>query len=140
MAITYHPIAHWKIAGSYSYLNVHQAVSAAAPAGTVFSIQNETPAHQVKLQSYWNIGKAVQLDAHLFYSSSFPALYLDTDANIPTHLRVDVRLGWRIKPRWEVSLVGQDLSSRWHLELTPEAFSPATCTGRGAYLKSAWRF
>jgi len=140
VAITYHPVSRWKIAASYSYLDVHQSLTAAAPEGTQTTGGSASPAHQVKVQSYWNVSKSVELDTHVFYGSAFLGPYLVTAAMIPSHLRVDVRLGWRIKPRWEVSVVGQDLGSRRLLELTPEAFGSPTYTGRGFYVKSTWRF
>jgi len=140
LATTWHPVSRWKVSGSYSYLNVHQVIAPEAPDLTRPTIVNAAPAHQFKVQSYWNVSRSVQFDTHLFYASAFSGPDLNNELIIAEHLRLDLRLGWRIKPRWEVSLIGQDLTSRRFLELTPEAFGPATYTGRGFYLKSSWQF
>ncbi len=140
VSFSYRPFSRWKLAGSYSFLNLHQSIVPGAPESAVLTAYGAAPKQQVKLQSYWNVSKAVQLDVHLFYASCLTTLLLDTDVLIRQHLRGDLRLGWRVKPRWEVSFIGQDLISRRHLELTPEAFSPPTYTGRGVYVKSVWRF
>ena len=139
-AISYNPVSRWKLAASYSYLNVHQTLSSTAPEGTS-SNPSATPAHQVKLQSYWNINKSLELDTHLFYSSAFESLSQAVlTAITPAHLRADLRLGWRIKPGWELSIAGQDLGSRRTLELPPEVLAPINYTSRGFYVKSTWGF
>jgi iron complex outermembrane receptor protein len=139
--ISYHPVSGWKMAASYSYLNVDVDLNRAAPAGTTPTGPTATPSHQVKLQSYWNVSKSVELDTLLFYSNAFPAVNQALEsAIIPAHARVDVRLGWRVKSRWELSVVGQDLGSNQTLELTPDTESPVRYTSRAFYVKSTFRF
>ena len=140
-ALTYHPVSHWKISSSYTYLNLHQSLLSVAPPNTQTASDNASPAHQWKLQSYLNLTKAIQFDCLLFYSSSFfSPVYLAADQSIPQHTRADIRLGWRVSPRFEISLVGQDLFSAHHLEITPEALSPITDAVRSFYVRTNWRF
>jgi iron complex outermembrane recepter protein len=83
----------------------------------------------------------VQADAFLYYSGiTRPDSLLNPDVTIPSYTRVDVRLGWRLQPRWEVSLVGQNLLQARHLECIPEALSTPSYVRRAFYVKSVWRF
>ncbi len=144
-AIVYHPFSWWKLAGSYSYLNLHEQMSASAPPGTVNTVVNGAPGNQWKFQSYVNLSKAFQFDTFLFSASTIqapgdPTILVAPNVVIPPHTRLDVRLGWRVSPKFEVSLSGQDLLSPKHLELTPEALTPSVDAIRGYYLKTTWRF
>jgi len=140
VAVTYHPVTRLKFAASYSYEGMHEFMNYTMSSETRPSTWLEAPAHQLKLQSYWNISKSVQLDTHLFYSTSYLAAYGVVGAQIAEHLRADVRLSWQVRPAWELSLVGHDLGAHSLLELTSEAFSPASYTGRDFFLKTTWRF
>lgn len=138
----YHPFARWKLAGSYSYLNLHSQYLPNAPPDTVDASSSASPGNQGKLQSYFNLTQALQLDSFLFSSSSvaLPEFAMNRHIVLPPHTRIDVRLGWKVTPRIEVSLSGQDLLSPRHIELTPEALTPPENVGRGYYLKTTWRF
>lgn len=141
LSIVYHPVSWWKVETSYSYLNVSFKFRENVPANTVNAAINATPGNQWRIQSYLNLSHAVQLDTFVFTSSSildpsFPA----ANVLLPPHTRVDIRLGWRVTPRFEVSVSGQDLLSPRHVELIPEALTQAGYAVRGYYLKTNWRF
>ena len=140
IALNYHPVSRWKIAASYSYLSLHQALTEQAPVGTSLSTFNDAPSHQVKLQSYLNLSKSLEFDTHFFYSNGFPTSLYPVYVTVPEHVRVDLRLGWRVNPRWELSVVGQDLFSSRHSELMSEMLNPDTYTGRDFYVRSEFRF
>src|SRR5262249_1136127 len=110
------------------------------PDGSRFPSVSMTPRNQWKVQSYLNISKTVQFDAFAFTQSSVITPDDYGVRQLDPHTRVDLRLGWKISAMWELSLSGQDLLSARHLELTPEAFTPAVDAVRGYYLKSIWRF
>ena len=53
---------------------------------------------------------------------------------------MDIRLAWRPVNNLELSLVGQNLLAKHHLEYIQEAFTTATEIDRGVYGKLAWQF
>ncbi len=141
ISMVYHPVSRWKLAGSYSYLNLHAHLLDNAPPNTFDSSPNASPGNQWKLQSYLNLSKKVQFDSFIFSSSSIVSpVYPGGQLLIPPHTRLDVRLGWRVTPRIEVSLSGQDLLSPRHIELVPEALTAQGYAVRGYYVKTTWRF
>jgi iron complex outermembrane receptor protein len=141
IALIYHPVSRWKLAGSYSYLNLHARFLDNTPLGEIDSSPNAFPSNQWKLQSYLNLSKTVQFDSFLFSTSSVDSVvYPFGDKLLPPHTRVDARLAWRVTPRFEVSLSGQDLLSPRHIELLPEVLSPTGYAVRGYYLKTSWGF
>jgi iron complex outermembrane receptor protein len=141
VSTVYHPVSRWKLGASYGYLDVKSQYVPGTPATTFDSSRNATPRNQWKVQSYLNLSKTVQFDSFLFSASSVASpIYPFGSLILPPHNRVDVRLGWRVTPRFEVSLSGQDLLSPRHIELTPEALTPPGYAVRGYYLKTSWHF
>jgi iron complex outermembrane receptor protein len=59
---------------------------------------------------------------------------------IPDHWRADVRLGWRITPKIELSITGQDLLSPSHPEYVFEVLGRSLQVTRGVAGKVSWSF
>ena len=59
---------------------------------------------------------------------------------IDDYVTLDVRLGWMITPKIELSLVGQNLLEKSHVEYVQEAFGLPTEVGRSFYGKLTHRF
>ena len=141
IALIYHPVSRWKLAGSYSYLNEHSFFTPGTDPLTLNTSPSATPVNQWKAQSYLNLSKTVQFDAFLFSSSPvWSVIYPYDQILLTAHSRVDARLGWRPSPRFEVSVSAQDLLTSRHVELLPEVLSPAGYAVRGYYLKTSWQF
>ena len=132
----YRPAKQWRLAGSYGYFHLNQRLLNGAPAGSFIYGQTAFPTNQLKVESFWDVSKKIQFDALALTSSSVFNMW----QVLPSHTRIDLRLGWRISPAVEISLSGQDLLSARHLELTPEAFTFPTDAVRGYYLRTTWRF
>ncbi|MCE5313423.1 MAG: TonB-dependent receptor plug domain-containing protein [Armatimonadota bacterium] len=67
------------------------------------SITNSAP-DQWFLTSYLNLGRNIELDTMLYYTGT-----LVGRDNTDPHYRLDIHLGYRPRPDFEVSLVGQDI-------------------------------
>jgi len=119
--------------------------------GTSSGSANETvPHHQLRLSSFLDLPGNVQLDLDAYYvgrltqTSAIPAVAIDG------YWRHDARLAWQPTPNFEVSLVGQNLFERQHLEyavLFTKNAAPVQDFGnnlfeieRAWYLQCAWRF
>jgi iron complex outermembrane receptor protein len=95
------------------------------------SDNGSSPHHEFVLQSLFNFPKNLELDATVRYVSALPAQAVEA------YTTADVRFGWRLKPEWEVSLVGQNLLQPCHPEFGADV---NTIVGikRAAYMKITW--
>ena len=99
--------------------------------GTRDSIARD-PNHQLSLRSSWDLAARWEWDTALRYVGPI------NQQALPGYLEMDLRLGWRPTPAWEVSLLGQNLLHDHH----PEFNSPGSRRElrRAVYVKASWRF
>jgi iron complex outermembrane receptor protein len=76
------------------------------------TVLGHDPNHQVFLRSYMDLAHDVEVYVGLRQIESLP------DVGVPSHLEVDVRLGWRVTPALELSVAGQILAHATHAEQT----------------------
>jgi iron complex outermembrane receptor protein len=89
------------------------------------------PPHLASLRSQLDLPRGFALDAFLRYAARRPAPV------VPAYAELDLRLGYRVRPNWELSLVGQNLLHDHHQEFN---FTPTIEFRRGAFLRSVWEF
>jgi iron complex outermembrane receptor protein len=140
VSFLYHPFSRWKLAGSYSHLDIRSSTVNSTPLGSIVYSAGASPHNAWKIQSYLNLSSAVQLDMLVFTSSAVVTPVYPVDALVPPHTRFDTRIGWRVSPRFEISVSGQDLLSPRQLELFPESITAARYVPRSFYLRTIWRF
>ncbi|MGZ4786978.1 MAG: TonB-dependent receptor plug domain-containing protein, partial [Terriglobales bacterium] len=105
----------WRLSGSYSYVGIdtHANVPNLADissTGSVATYDGSTPHHMVEIQSTLNLPAGFEFDQFYRYASSLPA------QKVPSYHTMDVRLGWKIRSRLELSVVGQNLFQPHHAE------------------------
>ena len=113
IAPEYRPADFWRIRGSYSYLMMQIHKSPGSPdIGTAPLIAGTSPRHQVILESSFDIAKAFQLDLTYRYVSALTA----SNQGVPGYSTGDVRFGWRLAKRLDLSLAGRNLFQPNHPE------------------------
>jgi outer membrane receptor protein involved in Fe transport len=85
------------------------------------------------LRSYTDLPGGFQLDGTFRSISSRPS------PRVPAYAELDLRLGWTVRPGWELSLGGQNLLHDRHTEFASPG-APQYDFERAAYLRSIWRF
>lgn len=98
--------------------------------------ETQSPKYQANLRASWDIIQDVSYDTTLYYVSAL------SDFQTSSHVRMDMRLGWRITDGLQFDLVGQDLFDPSHREFTSptDTHVLATDIGRSIYGKLTWRF
>lgn len=134
LSATWKPIERWKIAGSYSWLDMRLQLLPGSTDTTSVEFEHESPQHQFQLHSYLDLPHRFELDAALYFTSSLPAW------NISPYARLDIRAGRRIGEHVEISVAGQNLLSSSHLEAISESELPATFIHRSVDARIVWRF
>jgi outer membrane receptor protein involved in Fe transport len=167
-ALTWNATSWWKLSGTYSHLKIHahsyadSANSAGAlggftgllngligPAQEQALVQGLTsgltpgltqtqfsPGNQFTAHSYLNLAKNWTFDTALYFTGSLNA----NPIVIPAYARLDSRIAWRLNRGVEASLVGQNLQSGRHFEITTIDQLIATQVPRSVFGKITWSF
>jgi iron complex outermembrane receptor protein len=122
----------WQIGGGYTYLWKQFTFDPASADPTGGAAEANDPSHIIKLRSMMNIGSRVEADAYLRYYSSLPMPPVDA------YTEVDARVGYRVRPGWELALIGSNLLHKNHLEF--RGGTPPQFYERAVTLRSTWRF
>ena len=133
VAATVQPIGRWRIHGSYSYLYEDFSVDEGSTDRFDGMFEANDPSHMVSLRSYLDLPAGFLLDAMFRSIASRP------NPRVPAYSELDLRLGWMLRPGWELSLGGQNLLHDRHTEFVSPG-APQYDFERGAYLRSIWRF
>ena len=130
---TFQAAGNWRVHGSYSYLYEDFSTDPGSTDRTNGVFEAIDPAHIFKMRSLLDLTHGFELDAFLRAVSSRPS------PHVPGYAELDLRLGWRVRPGWELSLSGQNLLNDRHAELFYPG-SPRFEFERAAHLRSTWRF
>ncbi|MGE3277107.1 MAG: TonB-dependent receptor plug domain-containing protein [Vicinamibacterales bacterium] len=107
----------WRWTANYSYIRIALAKQEGSRDGASEARdEGRTPRHQVQLRSSVDLPGALALDVAVRSATEL------TEPGVPGYAVADLRLGWRMTPRLELELVGQDLGARpWHVEWPADA-------------------
>lgn len=120
----------WRMEGSYSYLEMDLDPEATSRDTDSERAEGQSPEHRASVRSMLDLPHGFELDAWLRYVDALPALPVDP------YVELDVRLGWNLTPRTELSLVGRNLLQSSHQEFEPLVLGGvASEVERSAYIK-----
>ena len=133
----WNPTDIWKLIASYSYLKVQLHVPTVgffdpvSPTATARS-----PRHQVQLHSLLDLSEKWQFDTGAYYVDRLPSL------QVPSYIRLDLRISWRPTKEWELSLVAQNVLDNHHPEFgaSLDNFDLPTESRRSIYASVSRRF
>lgn len=133
LAATVRPRENWRVHASYAYL--HRAFSVDAGSRDPFTGASEgnDPSHLFAIRSAADLPHGLQLDVTARAIGARPTPV------VPAYAEMDIRVGWTIRPGWELSVVGQNLLHDRHSELFSTG-APRYAIRRGAHIRSLWRF
>ena len=123
----------WRLHAGYAYLGESLTLSAASLDPTGGTAEANDPRSRFTLRSQMDLPRGFELDGTLRYVGRLPSPV------VPAYTELDLRLGWQLSDRLEVSLAGQNLLHARH----PEFGAPSPLreeVERGVYGKVTWRF
>ena len=130
---TWEATSRWRIRPGYSYLNMDISRDANSGDTKVVGTAENSPKHQFEINSWWNVTGRWDWDSTLMYVSSLDNL------QVPSYVRLDTRVGWKVGESVELSVVGQNLLRPGHQEFyDPEIH--VTDVPRSVFGKITWRF
>jgi iron complex outermembrane receptor protein len=124
--------ARWRLRGGYTFLKKKLSLKPGSADLNGGTAESDDPEHQGLIQSVADLPGRVEWDVVLRYVDALPAPY------VPSHVDLDLRLGWKPSDHLELAVVGQNLLQRDHAEFIPSSPS-ARRIERGVYGKITWR-
>jgi iron complex outermembrane receptor protein len=129
------PSPRWRVVGTYSLFTVRERLDPDSNNLAVTAFDASTPRHQGTVRSLFALPHRIDVDATAYLVGR-----IDSDA-VPAYARFDTRIGWRMRPSFDVSLLGRNLFDSNHVEFTNVsggvAFAPAR---RQLSVTTTWRF
>jgi iron complex outermembrane receptor protein len=121
----------WQAHASYAYHWKELTFDAGSRDATRGASEANDPKYLFKLRSYMN-GGPFEFDVFLRAIGALPQPAVDA------YREMDARVGWRVRPGWDLAVIGNNLLSPRHLEFragtAPELYE------RAVSLRSTWRF
>jgi len=112
VSVRYRPFDYWNLVASYTHLYTRHTTG-----NFTLSGHDSAPRHQATLFSYIDLPGNLELDLFAYYHGPFGT---DQNPNVSTKFngwkRFDARIAWHPTPNLELSVVGQNLTDRRHLE------------------------
>lgn len=124
----------WRVTANYSYLRV--ALSKTAGSTDVSAEKQDeggSPRHQWQIRSSFNLHGGWSADWFLRYASDLLA------GPVPSYVTSNARIAWRVTPRLELAVVGQDLHQGHHLEW-PAGAGGNVEVPRSGYATATWKW
>jgi len=122
----------WRLRAGYTELRIHVWPNSTSTDTSRGNSENHTPNHQFSLQSSVDLPAHLRLDGGVRYVSEI------ANQQVPGYAELDARLTWQPTAKLELSVVGQNLLHRRHVEFgTPAARRE---TERGMLGSVEWHF
>ena len=135
LSATVKPNPLWRFVAGYTFFEIHlHASPGSQDTETAPTSEGSTPHHQVQGRLELNLPRKFEFDTAAYYVGSLPG------PQIPSYMRLDLRLGWHPKQPIEISAGGQNLLESHHFEFGSADLAVATQIGRSAYVKAVFRF
>jgi len=133
IAANWQPFDYWRLASSVAYINIHLKPDDSSGDTVSEDDENDTPHTQAQIRSYLNLPWDLQFDTFFYYVDS------KSTTDIPSYVRMDLRLGWQAFKNFDISLIGQNLLDDHHPE-GKGIWANNTEVERSVYLSVTGRF
>lgn len=108
----YNPLESWQLSCGYSYLINNLESNSPLMTDEVFEFNKVDPEHKALFSSRVDFTDKWAWDVYAYYVDTLVA------HGVPSYIRFDTRIGWKLDKNLEVELIGQNLSDDQHVEFT----------------------
>lgn len=122
----------WRLTGSHTWLRTNLV---SAPESNAIS-----PRQQFQLRSDLDLSRRLELNAAAYYVGPIVATTGQRPTAIPSYVRMDLGLVFRLRDSLELGVWGTNLLDRRHLEFASPETSVIADVPRGVTGKITWRF
>ncbi len=125
-------LPRWQVNASHVYLWKELTFDAGSRDATRGVSEGNDPRHIVNVRSYITATNRIEIDAFYRHYGALPSPAVDA------YQEVDARIGFRVAPGWDLSLIGDNLLHDRHVEF--RGSTPPEAYERSVSLRSVWRF
>ena len=129
---TYQATQNWRLSAGLTELRENLRLEAGSTDPTGPSALGNDPKYQFMLRSSLNIDPSQEWDAIVHRIGSLP------NPAVPAYTSLDMRYGWKVNPKLELSLTAQNLFANNHVEFG--SLPARSEIPRGVFAKGVWRF
>jgi iron complex outermembrane receptor protein len=141
LAVDWRPLEWWRLQSSYSFVSVRGSPDDdSTDADSDNLIDNSSPTHQLSLRSMMDLGNHITLDLWAYHVDDLKQTNFSVDKPVSDYTSLNARLAWRPRRELELSLVGQNLLDKRHLEFVGESITLQTEVERSVYTQARWNF
>jgi iron complex outermembrane receptor protein len=134
LSATWSVAPRWKLAAGSDWLRIHTHDYPGMIATDTVTDGGTSPHIQYELRSNLDLTRKLEFDTAVYYVSALP------EEKVPSHFRLDVRLGWRMTQQIELSAGVKDALDPQHPEMYSQRLSGLEGIQRNCYGKLTWRF
>ncbi len=134
LSATWNVNSRWRLAAGSDWLRIHTHAYPGVNATDTVTDGGTSPHYQYQFRSSLDLTKKLQLDTATYFTAALP------EVNVPSHFRLDVRLGWRPTERLELSTGVNDALDPQHPELYSQRLTGLAAIQRNFYGKATWHF
>lgn len=125
----------WRIVGGYGLFTVSSRLQPGSRNFADAAFDASAPRHQGTVRSLFALPAGVDLDSTMFVVGAIDS------TQVPAYVRFDTRLGWRVRPALDLSLVASNLFDHRHREFTAiDGGVVGTQLRRQISVQTTWRF
>jgi iron complex outermembrane recepter protein len=121
----------WRLSPSFTWLGERLEFKAGASGLLSVAQAADDPSSHAAITSSMDLSRRLTIDATVRFVGALPSPALRS------YYEADVRCGWRVSPVWDVSISGQNLVHKEHLEFSSSSGEYIT---RSVLAESRWRF
>lgn len=125
-------LPRWQVHASHAYLWKELTFDAGSADLTRGVSEGNDPRHLFKLRSYVTATNRIEIDAFYQSQGALP------QPAVQPYQELDARIGFRIGPGWDLSLIGNNLLHERHVEF--RGGTPPETYERSIAVRSVWRF
>ncbi|WP_276501777.1 TonB-dependent receptor plug domain-containing protein [Terrimonas pollutisoli] len=107
---TYQLTDWWSLRGGYTFLKKDLSVKAGSKDLNKASAESNDPRHQFLIQSTMDLPGGIETGVVIRYIDKLPK------PHVPGYTGLDLRIGWKLSKAIELSVVGQNLLDKRHIE------------------------
>jgi len=135
LAVGLQALNWWRVQAAYTYLQMLLDLDGDSADPSSEDAEGGSPHNQFSFRSTMDLWNNLEFDLWVRWVDELPI------QNVDSYFSLDVRLGWTLLEHIELSIVGQNLLDRRHIEFKQELYNTdITEVERSVYGKILWRF